>query len=370
MNRRAFIQKMLFSAKTMFLMGSMHSGFIHFGTLLAAAGRMEGDQLHYRPLNGRSLRDIALKKEHHGKSIFINPVGIPRKGRFRQFLNWKLSRNSFSSYLNDQTVNRITIDWEPIRKHQGISVTFLKHASLLIKDVSSYLLVDPVFSNMYWFIEDFSPLTFTPLQIPKPDHVLITHGHYDHLDKPSLAALEKNTHVISPLGYNNVFMDLDMKNRTRLDWYETYLKGDLSITLLPCNHWTMRNSIRGPNRSLWGGYMIETVSGYTIYIMGDSGYFDGFKEIGRDFNIDLAIINLGAYEPRWFMASSHLNPREAVQAFKELNAKRLMIVHWGTFRLGDEPVHFPPVDLKRELKKEGLLHCLVNIRHGETFFVN
>ena len=89
-----------------------------------------------------------------------------------------------------------------------------------------------------------------------------------------------------------------------------------------------------------------------------------------DFDIDLAIFNLGAYEPRWFMASSHMNPRETVRAFKELDARKMMIVHWGTFRLGDEPVHFPPVDIKKELKKEGLLDRLVDIRHGETFFVN
>lgn len=115
--------------------------------------------------------------------------------------------------------------------------------------------------------------------------------------------------------------------------------------------------------------MIETAAGYTIYITGDSGYFDGFEEIGQDFDIDLVIVNLGAYEPRWFMASSHMNPREAVQTFKELNAKKLMIVHWGTFRLGDEPVHFPPEELKRELEKEGLIDRRIDIRHGETFYV-
>ncbi|MCJ7540174.1 MAG: MBL fold metallo-hydrolase [Desulfobacterales bacterium] len=103
---------------------------------------------------------------------------------------------------------------------------------------------------------------------------------------------------------------------------------------------------------------------------GDSEYFDGFSEIGQDFDIDLVVINLGAYEPRWFMASSHINPRETVQAFKELNAKKMTIVHWGTFRLGDEPVHFPPGDLKKELKKEGLSERLVDIKHGETFFLN
>ncbi len=364
MNRRFFIQKLLYSLQTVLLMRLAHPA-----VLPAAIKKMESDKLHYRPLNGRSLRDIALRKEHHGNDRFISPVGIPRVGRWWQLLKWKLSRNSFNRYLKDQPVNRIAIDWEPVRKHQGVSVTFVKHASILIKDVESYLLIDPVFSDIYWFIEDFSPFTFDPRKIIKPDHVLVTHGHYDHLDKSSLRLLDKETHVISPLGYDAVFQDLNMKNRTRLDWYETYRNGDSSITFLPSNHWTMRNPLRGPNRSLWGGYMIKTAADYTIYLMGDSGYFDGFEEIGRDFDIDLAVINLGAYEPRWFMASSHMNPREAVRVFKELKAAKLMIVHWGTFRLGDEPVHFPPADLKRELEKEGLLDRLVDIRHGETFFI-
>jgi N-acyl-phosphatidylethanolamine-hydrolysing phospholipase D len=365
MKRRAFIQKMFFNAQAMLLMG-----FVDPRVLLAAFGEMDGQTLHYRPLNGRSLRDMALGKEHHGRDAFINPIGASRKGRFFQLLKWKLSQNSFRPFLKDQPTRPIAIDWEPVRAHRGVSITFLKHASVLIKDVDRYLLVDPVFSDIYWFIEDFSPLAFNSRQIPVPDHVLITHGHYDHLDKPSLATLEKNTHVISPLGYDSVFKDLGMANRTRLDWYDTFRDGDRSITFLPGNHWTMRNPVRGPNRSLWGGYIIETAAGCTIYVTGDSGYFDGFAEIGGDFDIDLAIINLGAYEPRWFMASSHMNPRETVQAFKELNARKLMIVHWGTFRLGDEPVHFPPVDIKKELKKEGLLDRLVDIRHGETFFMS
>lgn len=336
--------------------------------LLATAGD-DGPRRHYRPLNGRLLRDLALGKEHHGGGRFVNPFGYPRKGRFGQFLKWKASPNRFGSQLKFQQVVPIDVDWPAVRGRNGLSITFLKHAGLLINDAGSYLLVDPIFSDLAWFIDDFSPLAFDPRQIPQPDHVLITHGHFDHLDTPSLALLEKHTHVISPLGHDDVFRDLDMHNRTRLDWYEAHRDGGRTVTLMPTNHWTMRNPLRGPNRSLWGGYMIQSAAGPTIYLMGDSGYFDGFEQIGQDFDIDLAVINLGAYEPRWFMASSHMNPGEAVRAFKELNARRLMIVHWGTFRLGDEPVHFPPADLKRELEKQGLSGRLIDIRHGETFSI-
>ena len=364
MNRRIFIQKLFLNIQAVLLLRWFNPGL-----LLAALGKMDSDKLHYRPLNGRRLRDIALRKKHHGDGKFLNPIGLPRKGRYFQLLKWKLSQNRFSHYLENQPVTPVSIDWDPIQKYQGLALTFIKHASIMIKDIDSYLLIDPIFSDIYWFIEDFSPLDFRPGDFPAPDHVLITHGHYDHLDKFSLASLPKNSHVISPLGYQRVFQDLKMGNRTQLDWYDVFRDQERTITFLPSNHWTMRNPMRGPNRSLWGGYMINTAAGRTIYVMGDSGYFDGFEEIGQDFDIDLAIINLGAYEPRWFMASSHMNPREAVKAFKELKAKKLMIVHWGTFQLGDEPVHFPPVDIKNELQKEGLLDRLVDIRHGETFFM-
>jgi L-ascorbate metabolism protein UlaG (beta-lactamase superfamily) len=312
------------------------------------------------------LREIALKKEHHGNGVFNNPVGPLREGRFLQFLKWKLSPNQFSSYLEDQSVQPIVINWSPIQAHQGVSVTFLKHAGVLIKDGDRYLMVDPMFSGLTWFIEDFSPFIFSPKQIPKPDHVLITHGHYDHLDKSSLSALDKATHVITPLGHHRVFQDLEMKNRTQLDWYDTFRNGDQSITFLPSNHWTMRNPFRGPNRSLWGGYMVETSFGKTIYIMGDSGYFDGFSEIGQEFDIDLVIINLGAYEPRWFMAPSHMNPEETVTAFRHLKARHLSIVHWGTFRLGDEPVHLPPMAIRQALREHHLEDRYLELKHGRT----
>lgn len=333
------------------------------------AGTGEG-QLHYLPLNGRSLREIAENKAHHGNGGFLNPVGIPRNGRFWQVMSWKLfHRNAFEPYLDDQPTTAVTVDWQTVRSHAGLSVTFLKHAGVLIRDIDHYLLVDPVFDSIFWFIKDFSPLQFDPREIPQPDQILITHGHYDHLDTPSLDLLDKDTHMISPLGYDEILNPLKFKNRTQLDWYDSHKAQGREIVFLPCNHWTIRNPLAGPNRALWGSYLIKTAAGPTLYLSGDTAYFDGFSQLGREFAIDLAIFNLGAYEPRWFMAPSHANPSETVRAFRELGAKKLMIVHWGTFRLGDEPVHFPPIDIRKALKNEGLLDRLVDLRHGNTYFV-
>ena len=174
--------------------------------------------------------------------------------------------------------------------------------------------------------------------------------------------------MITPLGYDAVFASIGMKNRTQLDWFDTFDHGERRITLLPCNHWTMRNPIIGPNRNLWGSYLIRTAAGPTIFISGDTAYFEGFKEIGEGYGIDLTILSLGAYEPRWFMKQSHMNPAEAVRAMKDLHAEKMFIVHWGTFRLGDEPVHAPLGDLKRELKKENMENRLLDIVHGETLY--
>ena len=325
----------------------------------------------FRPLNGRTLRDIARQNAHHTASGFTNPLGPERHGRLWAVMRWKLfHKNRFRDDFAGQQVVPVSIDWDPIRQHQGLSITYLKHASIVINDRDRVFIVDPIFSEMFWFIKDFTPLEFDFKSMPAPDHVLITHGHLDHLDESALESFDNKTHVITPLGYNEVFNDLNMHNRTQLDWFDTYRDGNRQIILLPCNHWTMRNPFSGPNRALWGSYLIKTASGHTLYFAGDTAYFDGFAQLGEEFDIDLAIFNVGAYEPRWFMASSHINPQETVQAFKELKAKQLMVIHWGTFRLGDEPVHLPPIHIKHELAKAGLLDRLVDLKHGQTLYFN
>jgi L-ascorbate metabolism protein UlaG (beta-lactamase superfamily) len=342
-----------------------------FPSTILAAGESAGKEgpMIERAAKNLSMKEIAAQKLHHGKDLFLNPFNGRMNRGFGRLLKWKFfSENHFRKYYDGEKVQPVNIDWAPIKKDRGMSITFLKHASIMIKDVDEYIVVDPVFSDLFWFFKDFTPFALDLDAMPSPNQVLITHGHYDHLDKTSLALLDKNTHVISPLGYDDIFSDLDMHNRATLDWFDSYRTSKQKITLLPCNHWTMRNPITGPNTSLWGSYLIKTASGFTVYVSGDTAYFDRFEEIGKDQDIDLAVFNLGAYEPRWFMAQSHINPQETVQAFKALKAKHLMVIHWGTFRLGDEPVHFPPIQIKEELKKEGLLDRFIDISHGDTLY--
>lgn len=363
MTRRHFIRRMIQSTLSASL----------FGVSGACAGRSpdparEGIRRRpYRPLNGRILRDMARRKVHHGQGEFLNPFSDVPKGRLGRVLQWKwFSKNHFTPYYADETVRPVSLDRHRILNGGPLEITLIKHAGILIKDKDAFLLVDPVFDGMFWFIKDFSPLSFDPAILPQPKHLLITHGHYDHLDTEALTTWGTDTHIICPLGYATLLDDLGMTHRDHLDWFEVYQKDGREIVFLPCNHWTMRNPLVGPNTGLWGSYLIRTQSGATVYISGDTGFFDGFDQIGADFDIDLAIFNLGAYEPRWFMAPSHLNPQETVRAFRDLNARHLAIAHWGTYRLGDEPVHFPPLDIRAALSEQHLEQHLLELEHGRT----
>ena len=324
--------------------------------------------LHHVPagLNGLTLRTWCEQKRHHRNGYYLNPFSPMDHKNFWRLLRWKLAaRNHFKSFYSQEPVTPIDIDWNSIRAHRGCAVTYITHACVMIKDIDCYLLVDPVLSGLFRF-KNFSPLTGGTDRMPRPDHILITHGHYDHLDVNSLKRFQASTHVISPPGYGDVLGGLAMNNHTQLDWFDACVEGNREIICLPCNHWTMRNPLVGPNDALWGSYLIRGAGGMTVFVSGDLAWFDHFAEIGAMGPIDLAIFNLGAYEPRWLMKESHINPAETVRAFKQLGARHLMVIHWGTFRLGDEPVHFPPRDIGREMEKQGLAERLIRVRHGQT----
>ena len=364
LTRRRFMMNLVAWSEMVVLAGLLPGVFPR---LVRAAG---GQEPVAAQAEGLSLREIARRRIHHGDGRFKNPFAITAQGSPWPLIKWKLfSVNQFKSQYVQERVSPVSVDWKAIEDNSGLSVTFLKHAGILIKDLDAHILVDPIFWSVSRLVKDFTPLAFDTKMLPAPKHVLVTHGHYDHLDVPTLFSFGKETHVLTPLGYDDVFGGLGMNRRTRLDWFDSFKEDGREITLVPCNHWTMRNPLDGPNRSLWGSYLIRTAAGPTIYVSGDTAYFRGFCEIGKEFPIDLAITNLGAYEPRWMMAAHHMNPAETVKAFKELGAQRLMVVHWGTFRLGDEPVYLPPIEIKRELEKEGLLSRFVPLEHGRTLFL-
>ena len=180
--------------------------------------------------------------------------------------------------------------------------------------------------------------------------ILITHNHYDHLDGPSLRALPQDVMAVVPLGLGRWFRGRNRRPVCELEWWESVEVGGLIVTLVPARHWS-RRSVGDTNRSLWGGFVVER-DGCFVYHAGDSGWFDGFTEIGRRFpRLIAAILPIGAYAPSWFMEPNHMTPEQAGEAFLALEARHLVPMHWGTFQLTDEPLSEPPERLRSWWKR-------------------
>lgn len=232
---------------------------------------------------------------------------------------------------------------EPLR------ITWIGHASWLVQLDGVSLLIDPVFSKR---ISGIVPRNVAaPMQakeLPRIDATLVTHSHYDHYDRPSVNAARARVITGTGLG---AAMDLPA---TELGWWDTERVSDtVRVTFVPAQHWS-RRGIFDTNQTLWGGFVIEGKAA-RLYHSGDTAYFEGFAEIGKRFpGIDAALLPIGAYDPAWFMEKQHMNPEQAVQAFVDLRAARFVAMHWGTFKLTDEPLDEPPGRLRAEWQRRGL----------------
>jgi len=206
--------------------------------------------------------------------------------------------------------------------------------------------------------------------LPSLDVILLSHSHYDHMDKPALKnlALAHKAKLITPLGNAHHAKGHDVKE---LDWHETYTHGTLKVTALPALHWSKR-SLSDTNKSLWAAFMIETESG-SIYFGADTGFGTGetFREARHLFGSPrLSLLPIGAYEPRWFMAPQHMNPQEAVMAHQLLGSKQSMAIHHGTVQLTDEAIDAPVVALDQALRAAHLSReDFVVADIGETLWI-
>ncbi|MDR0495324.1 MAG: MBL fold metallo-hydrolase [Treponema sp.] len=219
------------------------------------------------------------------------------------------------------------------------SITFAGHASMIIKMDSQTIFTDPFFSNAALIRRKKVKIKFDFSQVPEKLVVLISHNHYDHLDKYSVKKLIKKDAVfVVPLGLKQFFIGLGAREVHELDWWENVSLGPLTYTLLPAQHWSRRIGQSG-GKTLWGGFLIE--GSKTVYFSGDTGYFKGFEEYGKRYNIDYALLGAGAYEPRWFMHYSHMNMAEFFRAVDELGAKTAIPLHLGIISLSDEPLLYP-----------------------------
>ncbi len=176
-----------------------------------------------------------------------------------------------------------------------------------------------------------------PPALPPIAAQLVSHNHYDHMDAPSLRAVGAPVVV----GLENARLIGGHLPTTELGWWDAADVGGVRVTYVPSQHWS-RRGLADSNRALWGGFVIES-GGLSIYHSGDTAYFEGFAEIGRRFpRLDAALLPIGAYDPQWFMSKQHMNPDDALRAFRDLGARRVVAMHWGTFKLTDEPLDEPP----------------------------
>jgi N-acyl-phosphatidylethanolamine-hydrolysing phospholipase D len=264
-----------------------------------------------------------------------------------------------------------------------LRITWVGHATSLIQLPGLNILTDPVWSDRSSPVGLLGPRRFVPAiptmdALPKIDVVLISHDHYDHLDHATVVALRKRfgdeTVWLTPLGYRRWFARRRVARVVERDWWESAeLPAGFRAIAVPARHWTRRRP-GGTNSRLWCGWVLDGGSShrFRIYYAGDSGYCPAFEEIGaRHGPFDLAMIPVGAYEPRWFMSSAHMNPEEAVQAYQDLGRRGVFVgIHWGGWRLTFEDPLEPPIRTRAAWLEAGLpLDDLHLPRHGETIML-
>ena len=242
------------------------------------------------------------------------------------------------------------------------AITWVGHATMLVQASGLNVLTDPVFSQRASPVQFMGPQRAQPpglalADLPKIDVVLISHNHYDHLDVNSIKGLVNQGWAeplfLVPLGLKDWFNKLGVTNVRELDWWESVVEKGVEFNLTPVQHWSSRG-VGDRSQTLWGGWAVLAPD-FHWYFSGDSGYSQDFTDTQKRFaarqtpalggGFDIALIAVGAYEPRWFMKEQHVNPEEAVQVHKDLKAKRSVGVHWGTFAMTDEPLDQPPKDL-------------------------
>jgi L-ascorbate metabolism protein UlaG (beta-lactamase superfamily) len=255
-----------------------------------------------------------------------------------------------------------------------VDVTFIGHSSFLLRLPGLNVLTDPVFSKRCSPVSFIGPRRVRDpglaiADLPKIDLLLLSHNHYDHCDVASLKTLHRKfpgMRIVTGLGNQKFLAGKGIKGAAELDWWATHGLGETRVTAVPARHFSARG-LYDRNETLWVGFVIEH-RGAKIYFAGDTGYTKFFGEIGQRLGApDLALLPIGAYEPRWFMGPVHMNPADAVMAFGDLGAKRAVGMHFGTFQLTAEAIDQPEKDLAIAKADAGLAGDVFStIECGET----
>jgi len=320
----------------------------------------------------------AESKPHHRPDSFqnIDPAAwMPRP--YGEFFRWQRERMALTIPGPKLDLSAIVPDLGYIgRNHRELAVTWIGHATALVQIGGLNVLTDPHFSDRASPAQWFGPKRWQPpaillRELPHIDIVVISHNHYDHLDADSVKALNAQAGgpplFVVPLGVERWLAEEGIRNAKALDWWDAVERNGVRVHLVPVQHWSGRG-FADRMKTLWGGYVIEG-GGKRAFFAGDTGYSAlHFKQIGARFGaLDLALIPIGGYEPRWFMKQQHVNPEEAVQIHLDLRARRSIGIHWGTFELTDEPLDQPAKDLAIARDQVGVSERqFFVLRHGET----
>jgi L-ascorbate metabolism protein UlaG (beta-lactamase superfamily) len=281
---------------------------------------------------------------------------------------WRLVRES-----HEMPMTGISRPVELVRSDE-LGITFIGHSSFLLQVNGRKLLVDPVFSKRLIVLRRQRRPGAMVEQLPAIDLVLLTHAHMDHLDMASLRRVIRATRrltgrtpeVVVPHGVEDLVERLGFSQVHRLSWWGQIEVQGLTITMTPCKHWGAR-MFRDTHRG-YGGYVVEG-GGQSVYHSGDTAYFNGFREIGERLRPEVALLPIGAYFPDSYR-SVHTSPEEAVRAFIELDAQQMVPMHYGTFRLGREPMEEPVQRLKAEASRLGIKEQIKILEEGETMHLS
>lgn len=262
---------------------------------------------------------------------------------------------------------------KPVLATDGqLGVTFIGHSSFFLQMAGQRVLVDPNFARWLFVLKRLRRPGLQIRDLPPIDVVLVTHAHFDHLHRPSLRSIARATRrrrgsgpiIVVPSHVHDLVADLGFSKIVELDWWQDYRHNGLSINSVPSRHWGAR-IIKDAHRG-YGGYVLEDKH-HSVYHAGDTAYFSGFREIGRKYRPDLALLPIGAYNPPAFR-NVHASPEDAVRAFLDLRSRWMVPMHYGTFRLSHEPIEEPLQLLEREAEAAGVLDRVLVLEEGVTRF--
>jgi L-ascorbate metabolism protein UlaG (beta-lactamase superfamily) len=297
------------------------------------------------------------RSDHFDGRRFFNPHGNTDRG-FRDLWRWRRTRTPVpwpeSLPLQPYPPPPDVID--PAR----VAVTMIGHATFLVRTSDAVWLTDPVFTTHAGPFGRLGPRRVREPglsldSLPALDFILVSHSHYDHLQLASLhaCALRGTPTIVAPLGLGAYLAGRGFSRIVELDWWDEAAVGEARVTCVPAQHFSARTPW-DRNLTLWCGFVVRTPQA-AVYFAADSGYSPQFLEIGRRCSpIDVGLIPIGAYEPRWFMKPMHMNPEEAVQVHRDVGARHSVAMHFGVFHLTDEGIDDPIRGLERAREAAGV----------------